>query len=179
MSTSDTYFSSESSEGSEVLQQDIETLSRLDLENRLTSAENERERMKYKINRLRSKLQGARHVVGSKNASRRILSTRLKEEINEGIRNDIKYTKVMAEQRNGYEKRLSDMAAQIRQLDNQLKKRAPLNFECVLCKKNPREIVFAPCGHFVTCLKCAQDCISRCPTCRTMIDGHIKVSFGE
>jgi len=39
--------------------------------------------------------------------------------------------------------------------------------------ENPKEIIFNPCYHFDTCIKCAEQLVvivsSKCPICRTRI----------
>ena len=42
---------------------------------------------------------------------------------------------------------------------------------CCICMENPKEIIFNPCYHFDTCIKCAEQLIvsSKCPICRTRI----------
>ena len=43
--------------------------------------------------------------------------------------------------------------------------------KCCICMENPKEIIFNPCYHFDTCIKCAEQLIvsSKCPICRTRI----------
>ena len=44
--------------------------------------------------------------------------------------------------------------------------------KCCICMENPKEIIFNPCYHFDTCIKCAEQLkvvSSKCPICRTRI----------
>ncbi|EPZ36198.1 hypothetical protein O9G_002264 [Rozella allomycis CSF55] len=42
--------------------------------------------------------------------------------------------------------------------------------ECVICLDTEKEVVFIPCGHYCSCLACAQKLSpSKCPMCRTAI----------
>ena len=47
---------------------------------------------------------------------------------------------------------------------------------CVICMDNAVDIVFLPCGHIVSCLRCAQNMAS-CPICRTSINTCQKIYF--
>jgi hypothetical protein len=42
------------------------------------------------------------------------------------------------------------------------------NFLCTVCMEQEREILFLPCGHLCTCVKCAES-MAACPVCRTNI----------
>lgn len=44
---------------------------------------------------------------------------------------------------------------------------------CRVCYDNEIQIVFLPCGHFVTCKDCAQK-VRKCVVCRTTIKGIIR-----
>ena len=49
--------------------------------------------------------------------------------------------------------------------------------KCCICMENPKEIIFNPCYHFDTCIKCAEQLniiSSKCPICRTSIASLIK-----
>ena len=46
--------------------------------------------------------------------------------------------------------------------------------KCCICMENPNEIIFNPCYHFDTCIKCAEQLSSKCPICRTRIISLIK-----
>jgi WD40 repeat protein len=53
---------------------------------------------------------------------------------------------------------------------------------CVICTENPRQIAFTPCGHFCTCVDCAQILVNqtapenpRCPICRAPVTGRQRV----
>ncbi|KAK9794354.1 hypothetical protein WJX73_002003 [Symbiochloris irregularis] len=45
--------------------------------------------------------------------------------------------------------------------------------DCIVCLDNPREMIFIPCGHLITCQGCAQQVKAKqpalCPLCRTAI----------
>jgi len=49
--------------------------------------------------------------------------------------------------------------------------------KCCICMENPKEIIFDPCYHFDTCIKCAEQLVvvvsSKCPICRTRITSLI------
>jgi len=50
--------------------------------------------------------------------------------------------------------------------------------KCCICMENPNEIIFNPCYHFDTCIKCAEQLkvvSSKCPICRTRIASLIKI----
>lgn len=50
--------------------------------------------------------------------------------------------------------------------------------DCIVCMEKPKEIVFAPCGHFYACDGCSAG-MKQCPICRCAITGRIKSSeFG-
>ncbi|VBB18709.1 hypothetical protein YASMINEVIRUS_1241 [Yasminevirus sp. GU-2018] len=40
--------------------------------------------------------------------------------------------------------------------------------ECVVCLYDAREIVFSPCGHFITCESCSRTC-KKCPLCASAV----------
>lgn len=40
--------------------------------------------------------------------------------------------------------------------------------ECVVCLYDAREMVFSPCGHFITCNDCSKTC-KKCPLCATPV----------
>ena len=44
---------------------------------------------------------------------------------------------------------------------------------CKICMDEDVCIAFIPCGHLVTCLKCASKCLN-CPICRKPIDSQLK-----
>ncbi|XP_055329646.1 clathrin heavy chain 1-like isoform X2 [Paramacrobiotus metropolitanus] len=44
---------------------------------------------------------------------------------------------------------------------------------CRICEDHPKDVTFAPCGHMVACMGCAQE-LSVCPICRRPIDLKIK-----
>jgi len=49
--------------------------------------------------------------------------------------------------------------------------------KCCICMETPKEIIFNPCYHFDTCIKCAEQLkvvSSKCPICRTGIVSLIK-----
>lgn len=45
---------------------------------------------------------------------------------------------------------------------------------CVICSDFPREIVFDPCHHLISCHRCSQLMDDRCPICRTWIERKIR-----
>lgn len=48
------------------------------------------------------------------------------------------------------------------------------NPECNICMDTQNElIIFAPCGHYCSCAKCAQK-LDKCPMCRTNINQIVK-----
>ena len=61
---------------------------------------------------------------------------------------------------------------------NQDAEEDPINLDkkCIVCVDNPREAVFVPCGHLVSCLTCASNLIDQgCPMCRGDIVTFLKV----
>ncbi|KAK3594451.1 hypothetical protein CHS0354_015450 [Potamilus streckersoni] len=48
---------------------------------------------------------------------------------------------------------------------------------CKICLDNTISVVFLPCGHLVTCSDCAP-AMRKCPICRTLIKGTVKIFFG-
>ena len=52
--------------------------------------------------------------------------------------------------------------------------------ECVICWEVDASVLFQPCGHFCTCLACANACMMKeariCPMCRTMVDSIIHLA---
>jgi len=50
------------------------------------------------------------------------------------------------------------------------------NSECVICFSQPKDTVFAPCGHYMTCSGCAEAC-KCCPICRGAVS-HL-LSIGD
>ena len=49
---------------------------------------------------------------------------------------------------------------------------------CIICCDEERSIVFLPCGHLVSCGKCAV-VFTDCPTCRAKITGFVRAKFAE
>ena len=49
------------------------------------------------------------------------------------------------------------------------------NEECVICSDNPRELVFNPCGHAISCETCGSR-MKKCLLCRASILSRNKVS---
>jgi hypothetical protein len=47
---------------------------------------------------------------------------------------------------------------------------------CKLCYSDPSNILFLPCRHIISCIKCSQ-MVSKCPYCKIIIKGKIKVYF--
>lgn len=47
-------------------------------------------------------------------------------------------------------------------------------YECKLCMERLVEIVFLPCGHTLSCKKCATSC-RVCPVCTSHIDSHTSI----
>ena len=47
---------------------------------------------------------------------------------------------------------------------------------CIICCDQERSLVFIPCGHLVSCGRCAVN-FTTCPTCRSDITGSAKVRF--
>ena len=45
---------------------------------------------------------------------------------------------------------------------------------CKICLDNEREVVFRPCGHFVSCNKCGLS-LKQCPFCRSKISTFLKI----
>ncbi len=46
---------------------------------------------------------------------------------------------------------------------------------CLVCYNKPRDTVYTPCGHFVSCATCANKMGPRCPMCRRVYASRIKV----
>lgn len=46
----------------------------------------------------------------------------------------------------------------------------PENQQCVVCRRNPREVILLPCGHVCLCEDCSVNIGSLCPMCRSAID---------
>jgi len=46
---------------------------------------------------------------------------------------------------------------------------------CIICTEIPKDTVFAPCGHFHCCSKCAA-AVNTCPICRTPVTARINKS---
>lgn len=40
--------------------------------------------------------------------------------------------------------------------------------ECVVCMYDKKEMVFSPCGHFITCEDCSKTC-KKCPICMVVV----------
>jgi hypothetical protein len=40
--------------------------------------------------------------------------------------------------------------------------------ECIICMSNEKNSIFSPCGHYMTCRSCANQC-KNCPICRSNI----------
>ena len=49
---------------------------------------------------------------------------------------------------------------------------------CIICCDQERSLVFIPCGHLVSCGRCAVN-FTTCPTCRSDITGSAKVRFSQ
>lgn len=47
--------------------------------------------------------------------------------------------------------------------------------DCLVCTENPKDTVFAPCGHFYCCARCAV-ALNTCPICRGPIAARINKS---
>jgi hypothetical protein len=45
--------------------------------------------------------------------------------------------------------------------------------ECIICMDREREIIFAPCGHFILCKECNSKIKEKCPYCNYKITGII------
>jgi uncharacterized small protein (DUF1192 family) len=60
----------------------------------------------------------------------------------------------------------------------ELREAADVLVRCVACLVLPRQIIFMPCGHFITCKQCAKACSVKgdCPNCRVTID-ELKPGF--
>ena len=48
--------------------------------------------------------------------------------------------------------------------------------ECAVCYDAPKSTVFIPCGHFYTCVTCANKC-TKCPICRETVTQTIDKSL--
>jgi len=48
--------------------------------------------------------------------------------------------------------------------------------ECMVCSDGPREVVFGPCGHCVTCEHCGSR-VKKCLLCRSPVVSRSKVSY--
>ena len=46
------------------------------------------------------------------------------------------------------------------------------NEECIVCMSDTKSIVFAPCGHYVTCASCSSQC-NTCVLCRAQISAKV------
>jgi hypothetical protein len=44
--------------------------------------------------------------------------------------------------------------------------------ECIICMDQPKNSIFSPCGHFISCSACANVCKS-CPLCRGPIENRL------
>lgn len=40
---------------------------------------------------------------------------------------------------------------------------------CVICMDAPKTVVFAPCGHYCSCVSCSTKLDNKCPMCRSVI----------
>lgn len=60
--------------------------------------------------------------------------------------------------------------AQILEEENRKLKEAKL---CKICMDQDLNIVFLPCGHLISCSKCAAN-LKECPLCRQMIKGTVR-----
>ena len=47
---------------------------------------------------------------------------------------------------------------------------------CKICCDNRLGVVFLPCGHLVSCVKCAKY-LEKCPSCKEIIHTKIKISL--
>lgn len=47
--------------------------------------------------------------------------------------------------------------------------------ECKICFDNNAEVVFLPCGHFLSCLQCSTSLKSTCPYCRKKFDAAVRI----
>lgn len=47
---------------------------------------------------------------------------------------------------------------------------------CRVCMDSPVSAVFCPCGHFISCYKCAVEC-TQCPMCRSTI-AYVQYVYG-
>lgn len=47
------------------------------------------------------------------------------------------------------------------------------DFGCVMCLGDDKDIIFAPCGHFITCDSCSKLC-QKCPLCNVKITGLLQ-----
>jgi len=45
---------------------------------------------------------------------------------------------------------------------------------CLACCSKPRDVVYVPCGHLVSCARCSLH-FQRCPVCRRRIDNFVKI----
>lgn len=45
---------------------------------------------------------------------------------------------------------------------------------CAICYENDRDVVFIPCKHNVTCIKCCKN-VQQCPVCRVKINDIIRI----
>lgn len=47
--------------------------------------------------------------------------------------------------------------------------------ECKICFDNNAEVVFLPCGHYLSCLQCSTSLKSTCPYCRKKFDAAVRI----
>jgi len=48
------------------------------------------------------------------------------------------------------------------------------DLKCAICNENERDVVFLPCKHNVSCVKCSTN-VKQCPVCRFKVTDVIKI----
>lgn len=56
-------------------------------------------------------------------------------------------------------------------------KNLEIKVTCVVCQTNMRNIVFNPCNHLATCIRCSKSLSNTCPLCRAMFTSKSRIFF--
>jgi hypothetical protein len=57
-------------------------------------------------------------------------------------------------------------------------KELEIKITCVVCQSNMRNVVFNPCNHLVTCIKCSKcPLLETCPLCRSVFTSKTRIFF--
>mmetsp|Transcript_13338 Transcript_13338/g.21881 ORF Transcript_13338/g.21881 Transcript_13338/m.21881 type:complete len:96 (-) Transcript_13338:129-416(-) len=46
---------------------------------------------------------------------------------------------------------------------------------CIVCMEKECAFAFLPCGHYVLCEKCSNDCKTSCPKCRAVVQERVRI----